>query len=99
MHNLAAEAQLQTLLDALGWHGVCQADFLLEEETEIPYLIDVNPRYWGSTGHSIAAGVDEIVPCVVEIENGGSSGPGGVARTTFHDERRNRHEKTVYQTR
>jgi hypothetical protein len=41
----------------------------------------------------------EIVPGVVEIENGGSSGPGGVARTTFDQERRNRHEKKVYETK
>jgi hypothetical protein len=37
----------------------------------------------------------EIVPGVVEIENGGSSGPSGVARTAFHQERRNRHEEKV----
>ena len=39
----------------------------------------------------------EVVPRVVEIENGGSSGPSGVARTTFDQERRNRHEKRVYE--
>src|SRR3989304_3999072 len=42
---------------------------------------------------------NEVVPTVVEIENGGSSGPGGVARTAFHQERRNRHEKKVHETR
>jgi tetratricopeptide (TPR) repeat protein len=41
----------------------------------------------------------EIVPSVVEIENGGSSGPGGVAWTAFDQERRNRHEERVPQTR
>ena len=36
----------------------------------------------------------EVVPSAVEIENGGSSGPGSVAWTTFDEERRNRrHEK------
>jgi hypothetical protein len=40
----------------------------------------------------------EIVPTVVEIENGGSSGPGGVAWTAFRQERRNRHEENVQQT-
>jgi predicted ATP-grasp superfamily ATP-dependent carboligase len=54
----AAKTQMHKLLDALSWHGVCQGDFLLEEETGTPYLTDVNPRFWGSTGHSIAAGVD-----------------------------------------
>jgi len=40
----------------------------------------------------------EVVPGVVETENGGSSGPSGVARTAFEQERRNRHEKKVHET-
>jgi hypothetical protein len=45
------------------------------------------------------AGKEEIVPSVVEIANGGSSGSGGVAWTAFYHERRNRHEKKVHETR
>lgn len=58
VHHPESEFMLRRLLDHLAWDGVCQADFLIEEETGRPYLIDVNPRYWGSTGHSIACGVN-----------------------------------------
>lgn len=54
---LAAEF-FQRLLTHLGWHGVCQADFIVDEKTGVPYLIDINPRFWGSVNMAIAAGVD-----------------------------------------
>jgi predicted ATP-grasp superfamily ATP-dependent carboligase len=57
-HAPACEEHLKRLLDHLKWHGVCQADFLISDDDGRPYLIDVNPRYWGSVGHSIAAGVN-----------------------------------------
>jgi len=53
-----AESHLATLLKELNWHGVCQADFLVEQSTGIPYLIDLNPRLWGSLTQAIASGVD-----------------------------------------
>jgi predicted ATP-grasp superfamily ATP-dependent carboligase len=53
-----AEAYLQQLLESLHWHGVCQADFLVDKRTEVPYLIDLNPRLWGSLAQAIASGVD-----------------------------------------
>ena len=52
---------------------------------------------WGCASPAVGGG--EVVPRVVEIENGGSSGPGGVAWTAFDHERRNRHEKKVHETR
>ena len=48
---------LQVLLDHLGWHGVCEADFLVDA-TGKAWLLDINPRFWGSLGHNIAAGVN-----------------------------------------
>ena len=51
-------ALMRKLLESLEWHGICQADFLVEEETGIPYLIDINPRFWGSLVQGIASGVD-----------------------------------------
>ncbi len=56
--NPVAEANLQRLLEHLGWHGVCQADFVVDKKTGVPYLIDINPRFWGSLAQGIAAGVD-----------------------------------------
>jgi len=51
-------SQLRKLLEHLHWNGPCHADFMVEEETGISYLIDVNPRLWGSLFQGIIAGVD-----------------------------------------
>lgn len=53
-----AERGLQTLLDALCWTGVCEADFIVDPDTGTALLIDVNPRFWGSLVHSLTRGVD-----------------------------------------
>jgi len=53
-----AEAHLKRLLEELRWHGPCQADFIVDAETDVPYLIDINPRLWGSLTQAIASGVD-----------------------------------------
>jgi predicted ATP-grasp superfamily ATP-dependent carboligase len=58
VHDERAETCLQRLLEALAWHGACQADFIIDKESGIPYLIDVNPRLWGSLTQAIASGVD-----------------------------------------
>lgn len=58
VHDTAAEASLQKLLEELQWHGVCQADFIVDSNTGTPYLIDINPRFWGSLAQSVACGVD-----------------------------------------
>jgi predicted ATP-grasp superfamily ATP-dependent carboligase len=53
-----AEAYFQRFLEHLDWHGVCQADFVVDRATNIPFLIDINPRFWGSLAQGIASGVD-----------------------------------------
>jgi len=53
-----AEDYFQELLKHMNWHGICQADFIVDNQTKVPYLIDVNPRFWGSLAQGIAAGVD-----------------------------------------
>jgi predicted ATP-grasp superfamily ATP-dependent carboligase len=53
-----AESRLEQLLESLNWHGVCQADFVVDKHTQVPYLIDLNPRLWGSLAQAIASGVD-----------------------------------------
>jgi predicted ATP-grasp superfamily ATP-dependent carboligase len=58
MRNPDAESYFERLLHELNWHGVCQADFIVEKETGISYLIDINPRFWGSLAQGIASGVD-----------------------------------------
>src|SRR5439155_4298107 len=58
VRNERAEAHLRRLLESLRWHGTCQADFIIEDGSETPYLIDINPRLWGSLTQAIASGVD-----------------------------------------
>ena len=56
--NKTAEDNFQRLLEHLEWHGICQADFVVNKTTQVPYLIDINPRFWGSLAQGIASGVD-----------------------------------------
>lgn len=58
LNSPKAERNLQTLLEHIKWHGVCQADFVIEEKSGEPFLIDLNPRFWGSIIQGIASGVD-----------------------------------------
>lgn len=53
-----AVAGLRAILDDRRWSGPCQADFLHDEARNESFLIDVNPRFWGSVGQSIARGID-----------------------------------------
>ena len=72
-HPQAVE-YFKKLLKELNWHGICQADFLVEQKTGIPYLIDVNPRFWGSLIQGIASGVD-FPYLVYKIANDGDVEP------------------------
>ncbi|MBW1833671.1 MAG: ATP-grasp domain-containing protein [Deltaproteobacteria bacterium] len=58
LRNKQAENFFQELLEQLKWHGVCQADFVIDRKTNISHLIDINPRFWGSLAQAIASGVD-----------------------------------------
>jgi predicted ATP-grasp superfamily ATP-dependent carboligase len=53
-----AEESFRRLLEQMHWHGPCQADFMVDEQTGVAYLIDINPRLWGSLTQAIASGVD-----------------------------------------
>lgn len=46
------------LLKHLHWNGIAQADFIVDDVSGKPYLIDVNPRFWGSLHQAIISGVD-----------------------------------------
>ena len=58
IRNDEAEESLEKLLKKMNWHGICQADFVIEKQSKIPYMIDLNPRFWGSLIQGIASGVD-----------------------------------------
>ncbi len=53
-----AIAALKTLLSHMQWHGVCEIDFIYDEKNKKNYIIDANPRFWGSIKQNIAAGVN-----------------------------------------
>ncbi|MFW9915551.1 MAG: HAD-IA family hydrolase [Candidatus Thorarchaeota archaeon] len=46
------------IVDHLKWSGVIMAEFKRDEETGEYYLIEINPKFWGSLELSIASGVD-----------------------------------------
>lgn len=46
------------MLDALDWHGVAMVEFKKDQRTGEYVLMEINPKFWGSLGISIAAGVD-----------------------------------------
>jgi protein-tyrosine-phosphatase/predicted ATP-grasp superfamily ATP-dependent carboligase len=40
------------------WQGVAMVEFKIDRESRVPYLIEVNGRFWGSLQLAIDAGVD-----------------------------------------
>ena len=50
-------AAAEALLRALEWHGVAMVEFKLGENGDF-YLLEINPRLWGSLALAIDAGVD-----------------------------------------
>lgn len=46
------------ILSTLGWFGVANIEFIVDERDGIPKMIDLNPRFFGGLPLTIAAGVD-----------------------------------------
>ena len=46
------------LIQALGWHGACMIEFRIDARDGKPYLIEINPRFWGSLQLAFDSGVD-----------------------------------------
>ncbi len=46
------------ILDTLSWHGVAMVEFKKVSKTGDFILMEINPKFWGSLGLSIASGVD-----------------------------------------
>ncbi|HEY2897172.1 MAG TPA: ATP-grasp domain-containing protein [Gemmatimonadaceae bacterium] len=60
--SVSAEAELversRTLLEHMRWCGVAMVEFKRDASTGIPYLMEVNGRFWGSLQLAIDAGVN-----------------------------------------
>lgn len=48
----------ERLLVYLNWHGVAMVEFKLDNRDNLPKLIEINGRFWGSLQLAIDAGVD-----------------------------------------
>ncbi|KAF5427457.1 MAG: putative ATP-dependent carboligase, ATP-grasp superfamily [Candidatus Methanomarinus sp.] len=57
------EKDATTLLKELDWHGVAMVEFKMNDITKEPYLMEINPRFWGSLHQAICAGVE--FPCLL----------------------------------
>lgn len=51
-------ARSRRLLDRFGWEGVAMVEVKRQAGTGTPYLMEVNPRFWGSLQLAVDAGVD-----------------------------------------
>lgn len=48
----------RALLAQLGWRGVAMVEYKVDAGTGVPYLMEVNGRFWGSLQLAVHAGVD-----------------------------------------
>ena len=52
-----AEEHGVRMLEDLNWHGIAELDFR-QEEGGTPYLIEINPRFFGGLSQAVASNVD-----------------------------------------
>ena len=48
----------RTISEAVGWNGVAMVEFKVDRDSGVPYLMEVNGRFWGSLQLAIDAGID-----------------------------------------
>lgn len=44
------------IMKSVKWNGVCQVEFKIDERDGQPKLLEVNPRFWGTTWLAVCAG-------------------------------------------
>ncbi len=75
--SIPAEADLVAssvgLLKAFGWRGVAMVEYKRDRESGVPYLMEVNGRFWGSLQLAIDSGVD-FPRLLLEVSEGGAGG-------------------------
>ena len=76
--SIAADPELvarsRALLERFGWSGVAMIEYKIESTTGVPYLMEINGRFWGSLQLAIDAGVD-FPALLVGLALGSSPGP------------------------
>ena len=68
------------LLSRLGWSGVAMVEFKEDASTGVPYLMEINGRFWGSLQLAVDAGVD-FPALLVALALGGRPGSPAPYRT------------------
>jgi hypothetical protein len=56
--NSTLEEYARRLLESVGFHGVAMVEFKHDEQSGKSWLLEVNPRFWGSLALAIQSGVD-----------------------------------------
>jgi predicted ATP-grasp superfamily ATP-dependent carboligase/protein-tyrosine-phosphatase len=46
------------IAESANWHGVAMVEFKVDRESGVPYLMEVNGRFWGSLQLAVDAGLD-----------------------------------------
>lgn len=68
-----------SLLASLRWHGVAMIEFRVDARDGTPYVMEINPRFWGSLQLAIDAGVD-FPALLYRMAVGEALGPVGPGR-------------------
>lgn len=58
VHHQKAEEESLRLLESLKWHGVAMVEWRVDNKTDEPYFLEINPRFWGSLNQAVVSGVD-----------------------------------------
>jgi len=56
--NEPLRQQAIKLMKSLKWKGVALVEFKVDPRDNVPKLMEINPRFWGSTQLGISAGID-----------------------------------------
>lgn len=48
----------RTMLESMEYFGIAELEFVIDKRDGSPRLMEINPRFWGSTQGAISAGVD-----------------------------------------
>lgn len=56
----AVKEAMSKVLKVLEWKGYCHMDFIIEEKSGMPYLIDINPVHWYSVPNSMSKSLNCI---------------------------------------
>lgn len=59
----------RNLLESLGWMGLAMVEFKYDKKRDKFYLLEINPRYWGSLPLAVYSGVNFPVLHVLSILN------------------------------